>query len=411
MREREDELWDHLVALQAQIDRLTDADEARLRRIRRLEKDRQSLKRQLAEARRKWWETRRPTPTQADGSAPDPRPTLEVPGVGLITEPELPTTVPRRDLRVGTVLDPISATVFGPEFHSRPISATSWEQDIESTGADLLFVESAYQGHDGSWATRVARFGSPSDRLVGLVKWCRDHGVPTAFWNKEDPINFDWFIESARLFDHVFTVDGDQIPRYRSMLGHDRVHILQFFAQPAIHYPGPEEARTGTVAFAGSYFAAKHPKRRDQIEMLLDPAREFGLQIFDRHGDTDDPRFRWPDKYRPHIVGRLTYLQTVEAYRRYKVFLNVNTVTDSPTMCARRVFELAACRTPIVSGPALALDGLSKQIAVVRSAGEASDVIAAILNHEAGSVSGEWIRSGHTAETRLGSVLESVGLG
>ena len=410
MKEREDELWEHLVSLQAQIDRLTDADEGRLRRIRRLEKDREALRHQLAGARRKWWQTRKPRPVRADGPAPDPRPALEVPGVGLITEPEPPTTGPRRDLRVATVLDPISATVFGPEFHSRPISATSWEPDIESAGADLLFVESAYQGHDGSWATRVARFGSPSDRLAGLVNWCRDHGVPTVFWNKEDPINFDWFVESARLFDHVFTVDGDQIPRYQSILGHDRVHLLQFFAQPTIHYPGAEEGRTGTVAFAGSYFADKHPKRREQMEMLLDPAREFGLQIFDRHGDTDDPRFRWPDKYRPHIVGSLTYLQTVEAYRRYKVFLNVNTVTDSPTMCARRVFELAACRTPIVSGPALALDGLSEQIAVVRSAREASDAIAATLSERGSPVSGEWIRNGHTAETRLGSVLESIGL-
>src|SRR5690606_13171505 len=121
-----------------------------------------------------------------------------------------------------------------------------------------------------------------------------------------------------------------------AVLGHTRIGVLPFFAQPDIHFPGPDESRMGTVAFTGSYFAAKHSERRQQMEFVLDPARDFGLHIFDRHAGTDDDRFRWPDRYQPHIRGGLTYLQAVEAYRKYRVFLNVNTVTDSPTMCARR---------------------------------------------------------------------------
>jgi spore maturation protein CgeB len=204
------------------------------------------------------------------------------------------------------------------------------------------------------------------------------------------------------------------IPRYREMLGHDRVHLLQFFAQPAIHYPGPEEQRTGTVAFAGSYYTAKHPERREQTEMLLDPAREFGLHIFDRHGGTDDARFAWPEKYRPHIVGSLNYLQTVEAYRRYKVFLNLNTVTNSPTMCARRVFELAACGTAIISGPSTALNEQEAggMMAIVRDRREAlrglRDLLEDAAMRKAMATSGKrWIDSGHTANHRL-DVLVSV---
>ena len=49
-------------------------------------------------------------------------------------------------------------------------------------------------------------------------------------------------------------------------------------------------------------------------------------------------------------MGELPYDQMLAAYKMYKVFLNVNSVIDSPTMCARRVFELSACSTPVVSG-------------------------------------------------------------
>ena len=39
----------------------------------------------------------------------------------------------------------------------------------------------------------------------------------------------------------------------------------------------------------------------------------------------------------------------IDAYKAHQVFLNVNSVTDSPTMFSRRVFELLACGTAVVS--------------------------------------------------------------
>jgi hypothetical protein len=86
---------------------------------------------------------------------------------------------------------------------------------------------------------------------------------------------------------------------------------------------------------------------------VLAPAREFDLHIFSRI--SDDPDFAFPPEYADHIVGSLPYERMLAAYKAYKVFLNVNSVTESPTMCARRVFELSACGTPVVSGYSRAL--------------------------------------------------------
>lgn len=405
------ELWEHIRSLQAQIDHLVDQDDARLRRIARLERDRETLRRQLDEAKKK--RRRKPDPPP---STDEPKVEVAVPGVGVIGPGEVRTSNPLR-LKVATVLDPISAAVFGPEFDALPLGASTWEEVVEAEQPDLLLVESAFQGVDGSWATRIARFGGPSTHLQRLVSWCRQRSIPTVFWNKEDPANFDWFIESARLFDWVFTVDGDQVPRYQGELGHQRVGLMQFFAQPALHYPGADAPRSGAVAFAGSYYAAKHEGRRAQIETVIDPARQFGLHIFDRHLHTDDPRFSWPAKYQPHIVGSLTYHQTVEAYRRYKVFLNVNTVTGSPTMCARRVFELAASGTPIVTGPAVALTDLARRgvVDVVDDPDEATRALRDLLAGEDLRATRrarglEWIDDGNHASDRLDRVLTLVGI-
>nr|WP_272902446.1 glycosyltransferase [Brevibacterium daeguense] len=45
------------------------------------------------------------------------------------------------------------------------------------------------------------------------------------------------------------------------------------------------------------------------------------------------------------------------AYKAYKTFLNVNSVIDSPSMCARRVFEITASGTPVVTAPSAGTAG------------------------------------------------------
>ncbi|WP_371858334.1 glycosyltransferase, partial [Pseudomonas sp. FW215-L1] len=45
----------------------------------------------------------------------------------------------------------------------------------------------------------------------------------------------------------------------------------------------------------------------------------------------------------------------LSAYRSFKIFLNVNSVTSSPSMCARRIFEIAASGTAVVSTESAAL--------------------------------------------------------
>jgi hypothetical protein len=390
---------EYLRSLQGQVDDLRARNERLTRRIAKLEADRERL-RSLVPRRRR--------PDSAVGKTPAPVDrSLAIPGVGTIPDLALPESpVARPDLRVAVVLDRFSKAAFQYEFDAIDVPAVGWEAALAEEPPHVLLVESAYSGSDGSWAGLVARFGEPSPELAELVHWCRRREIPTVFWSKEDPINHDWFTASAKLFDHVFTVDSNMVDRYRSRLGHDRVGVLQFSAQPVIHHPPEDEsARSGGVAFAGSYYAAKHPARREQMEMLLDAAAEFGLHIFDRMDRQDDPRFAWPEKYRPYIVGSLTYPQTLEAYRRYRAFINVNTVVDSPTMCARRVYELLASGTRVISGPSQALDGVPVEIATTMQ-----EARAILSESDDGAVDERigWVRQGNLTGHRVDTILEAV---
>ncbi|MGW2092779.1 glycosyltransferase family protein [Promicromonospora sukumoe] len=266
-----------------------------------------------------------------------------------------------RDLRVGVVLDDFSRLAFAPEWHQVVLTPKTWQDDL-AAGLDLLFVESAWNGNGGAWQYHLTGTSAPRPAFVELVEACRGAGVPTVFWNKEDPVHFEDFLDTARLFDRVYTTDVDRLPAYVEALGHDRVGVLEFAAQPAIHNPvrlhgrGPER----DVAFAGMYFAHKYPERREQMDLLLgaaldvSPKMEHGLEIFSRFRGKDE-KYQFPAPLDGRVVGSLDYDRMLTAYREYKVFLNVNSVVGSPSMCARRIFEITASGTPVVSTPSAAV--------------------------------------------------------
>jgi spore maturation protein CgeB len=330
---------------------------------------------------------------------------------------DLPTgPVARPDLRVAVILDPFSELAFRFEWTSVPVTPQGWRSQLEGEPPDLLFVESAWRGGSGAWSFHMTRAGGPSPELAELVAWCRARAIPTVFWNKEDPPNYERFLPTARLFDRVFTVDADRIPAYQRDLGHDRVGLLPFAAQPRIHNPVQRGAgRVYDVAFAGSYFADKHHERRAQMEYVLAPALDFGLHVYSRH-QNDDDRYRFPPAYRSHIVGSLPYEQMLAAYTSYKVFLNVNSVTTSRTMCARRLFELSAAQTAVVTAPADSVEPFfGTDITVVTSAEETRDALTALGQHD------EYrdrmtlrahrrVFDDHLFAHRVDTVLRSVGL-
>jgi len=310
---------------------------------------------------------------------------------------------PAPTANVAVILDDFSLLAFGEEWNCIELSPRDWEAQLSGNPIDLVFVESAWAGNGGRWAGKIAGAGNPA--LAGLTSWCRAHGVPSVFWNKEDPPHYDDFLPAAKLFDFVFTSDSGRLDAYRKDLGHDRVDVLSFAAQPRIH--NPVRPRFGwherDVAFAGMYFAGKYPERRQQLDLLLSaavaasPSMETGLEIFARHAGTD-PKYRFPEAFEDRVVGSLDYAEMLTAYKAYKTFLNVNSVVDSPTMCSRRVFEVLAAGANIVTTPSKAIGNYftDDEIFTVSSRPEAEQLLKALArNPELGD------RQLHRAQRRI----------
>ena len=292
----------------------------------------------------------------------------------------------------------------------------NWYALAEKYKPAVFFIESAWKGNGGSWQYRVADYANkPGNEIAHITQYARQKGIPTVFWNKEDPVHHEKFMCSAKLVDHVFTTDANMCSSYREKTGNPNAYALPFAAQPALHKPAPLVGRRPLSCFAGSWYGNRHELRGQAMRFLLDAGNRYGMDIYDRNFGTGN--FVFPDEYQKGIKGSLPYKELCDEYSRYRLFLNVNSVTDSPTMFSRRVFELLACGTPVVSTYARGIEELfeSKAVWLVNSAKEADNAIRTLMTDDA-----EWRRRSlagirevfaqHTYAHRLNSMFESIGL-
>jgi spore maturation protein CgeB len=324
-------------------------------------------------------------------------------------------------LNLGTIFDEFTASCFVPECNLITFRPDNWKETLEEYPPQGIFVESAWRGNSGAWQYRVAKYAkNMGNELHDLLKWAEKKKLPTIFWNKEDPPHYERFIDKAKLFDYVFTSDADCIPQYNKDLGHSRIFALPFAAQPKIHNPILKNVREHNVCFAGTYYGWSHEERRQDMKFILKPSLNFGLHIFDRQFGMTGPeaeQFRFPDIYQSSIKGRLDYEDMIKAYKNYKVFLNINSVKTSPTMFSRRVFELLACGTPVISSYSKGIEELlgSDLVFITESEADTNRFLEKLCNDDDywSQVSVKGIRKvmeEHTYAQRLHFIAQVTGL-
>ena len=298
------------------------------------------------------------------------------------------------------------------------------KRTIRLASAKVLLVESAWQGRWNRWKYKIAAYpdypNRNNDKLKKLVARAKDLGIPTVFWNKEDSVHFDRFIDSAKLFDHVFTVDETCIPRYKAVMGQDAsVHSLMFAVQPKFHFFDGFNFKYHRANFVGSYSHHIHHERREWQNELFETATEtgLGLTVFDRNSNRKSDNFRYPTLPNMEIKRAVKYPKTGQIYKDYLVSLNVNTITDSPTMFSRRLVEILACGGIAVTTPALSVEKRFKDYCHVVHNEEEMRELFNRLKHgasredlERARAGAEYVAKYHTWEHRLEEIAKVIGL-
>lgn len=256
------------------------------------------------------------------------------------------TQLPLKEIRIAGVMDEFTFASYKDTCALLNLAIDNWELELDQFQPDLLFIESAWRGKDDAWNRKISQ---ASPELIGIVDWCKKRRIPTMFWNKEDPVHYTTFLNTAKRFDYIFTTDIGCIANYKRDLEHDRVYLLPFACNPVEHNPVEEYERKPVACFAGSYYV-RYPERIRDLDTLLGVFLDIsGIEIYDRQYGKGDVNYAFPEKYASMILGNLKYEEIGIAYKGYAYGVNLNSVKYSFSMFARRVFELMASNTLVVS--------------------------------------------------------------
>ncbi|MGP9692335.1 CgeB family protein, partial [Psychrobacter sp. AOP30-A2-5] len=275
-----------------------------------------------------------------------------------------------KDLRIAVILDEFSYNSFRFEFKPIVIEPINWKDRFEKFKPHMFFCESAWSGTDSvirPWKGKV--YASENfelenrTELLDIINYCNENSIPTVFWNKEDPTHYDDsihdFVKTAQAFDFVFTTAVECIESYKLNHGLKNVFPLPFATQPRLFNPITSNnfVRNKNIVFAGSWYA-NHIQRSKLMSKFFDLIieQDYSLDFYNRYYDIEDVNHKIPKEYKAYEKPSIANEEIASVYKSSIFGLNINTVTQSQTMFARRVFELMSSNTFVISNYSVGIE-------------------------------------------------------
>lgn len=328
---------------------------------------------------------------------------------------------PYYDIKIACILDEFTYECFSYEANLMQLQSMNWLKQIKEFQPQFLFVESAWYGICKTWIEKVACEEKIDETILDIIHYCNKNNIPTVFFNKEGMINLSYFEKSSSIFDYVFVSDENIIPKQIKSSNHNKVYPLSFAAQPKIHNSiNKNKFKLGEIAFAGGWYNTKHLHRVENFEYILKPALNYKVDIFDRNFH-QRPILEfldkyWPEEYLNNIVGRLDYNYMVEAYKNYSLFLNVNSIQNSSFMVSRRVYEILACKTLILTSFSQGIECNFKDYVFISKSKENTIEILENLNkhklknNKLAKKAQRYVLENHTYKHRLEEILDTINI-
>ena len=301
------------------------------------------------------------------------------------------------------------------------LTPKNWRSELKKGLKAVLFV-SAWRGLNKEWsglASLNAKLkGVPTATQTAaaeLLQYCRQQGIPTVFYSKEDPPNYELFLDLAKASDYVFTSAKECIPYYNQDCGRDDVQAVCFGINPVQHNPigSHREGKEDTVIFSGSWMI-RYPDRCTELATIFDGVLQsgHGLHIIDRNCP-GYRRYRFPEPYFDYTSPALPHDQLQKVHKLFDWAININSVKNSETMFANRSFELQANGILMLSNFSIGVNNLLPNVQMVRDSDEVAPILDCLTPEEQYEKQMAGVRSvmtGHTCFDRIAQLFAPTGL-
>ncbi|SHP75075.1 putative glycosyl transferase [Mycobacteroides abscessus subsp. abscessus] len=282
---------------------------------------------------------------------------------------------------------------------------------------DVLLIVSTWKGLNLEWKG----LGNPNikkhrEALYEIINYYRSQGTKIVFYSKEDPVNYHIFIDIAKKCDFIFTTAEEKIEDYKADCNNENVSILEFGINPRYHNPigiknSPKQKE---ILFTGSWYE-KYPHRHVDTRMLFDGVIQANrdLKIIDRNFDLKLMQYFFPEEYLKYVSPSINHEYLQKFHKLFDWAINLNTVKESNTMFANRVYELQALGNILLSNYSVGVNNKFPNVFIINDKREVKDIINGFSKEDVYKHQMYGVRRVMTHETsfhRIESLLQKIGL-
>jgi len=287
----------------------------------------------------------------------------------IISKKYVCSNIKNSPIKIAIICDEMTWRNLEKEISIVYITPWNYKKVFTKYKPDIFICESAWSGieelHE-CWRGRIYKNSSVKfdnrRELYKILEYCDKENIKTIFWNKEDPTFFDDaqydFVSTALDFSVIFTTSEECIDMYKDK-GHSNVKLLTFSASTKLYYRKLEICKKNQAVFAGSWYL-EQKKRCIDMEKIFDMVLNKGIEliIYDRQSNSGNMNNLYPLKYHKYIKPAVPFGELNDIYNESKYIININTVMDSKTMFARRVFEAMLCDCIVISNESSGLKSI-----------------------------------------------------
>ncbi|WP_130860477.1 glycosyltransferase [Gracilibacillus phocaeensis] len=288
------------------------------------------------------------------------------------------------DINIGIVADEFLYNSFDGVANFHYITRENYKEYADKM--DIFLLVTTWKGLDMGWKG----LGNPKIRkhrrdMFNILSYYQSKGIKTIFYSKEDPVNYDIFLELAQKCDYVFTTAEEMVPNYKRDCNSDKVDVLNFGINPLYHNPiGMRKFdKKKEILFSGSWYV-KYPHRIDDTQRIFDGVidNHDKLKIIDRNYELKLERHFFPKKYVQYTSPAVDHGTLQKLHKLYDWAINLNSVKYSNTMFANRIYELQALGNILLSNYSLGVNNKFPNVFLINNRSEVMDILNGFTEEE-----------------------------
>lgn len=257
------------------------------------------------------------------------------------------------------------------------ITPNNYKQYIDKL--DIFIVATTWSGLNGEWRG----IGNSNEiklrsKLFNIIKEYKNKGITTVFYSKEDPVNYNKFKELSLKCEYIFTTCEEIVIEYIKYSKNKKVDVLKFCINPIYHNPigFRKFNEKNKIIFSGSWYE-KYEERKIDMSMILDGVLDSKLEliIVDRNYEKNMEQFFFPKRYLPNIVPSISHEYLQQTHKLFDWAINFNSIKDSNTMFANRVYELQALGNILISNYSLGVKNNFPNVFIINKKSDVANIV------------------------------------